>query len=37
MRDCAMKNPPKESIPPKGINIRDLLSSVVWDFVPEDE
>jgi hypothetical protein len=37
MRDCATKNPPEEFFPPKGINIRALLSSVVWDSVPEDE
>jgi hypothetical protein len=30
------KNPPKESIPPKGVNIRALLASVVWDSVAED-
>jgi hypothetical protein len=33
---CNGKNPPKETIPPKGINIRALLAFVVWDSVPED-
>jgi hypothetical protein len=33
---CNEKNPPKESIPLNGINIRALLSFVVWDSVPED-